>query len=291
MSWKSSFKSRFSLFEPRTIRRGDHVLDLDLSEEELLEDLNRHGTNDRLLERFTKEQVRNALEDHGVWKQLADKGYPKADLKIHSLDPFRQSVRVLTSLEDPEDDEHLLCELRVFDAWMNGICPLTQTPMSIDALVIDWLVFQNPHGVYTPDRPRLPGQKYPGLGIMRTCMAAILDLANEIGKEAVINIPEYYHNAVLYQPVFRFYSPYVEGRFLALQKFLHGLTLSDASSLIASCSLFDDAADKVFVWKPHEQVLGLIPRVIEYFDSEAYRRKVLEVEQSTSFHFVSPDPK
>lgn len=285
----SQFKARFSIFQPKRIKRGDEIIDLGLTDEDVMQDLTKHGTNNRLLERFTREQVRSALDQYSVWKLLAKKGFPDADLRIQSLDPFRQSVRVVTSLKDPEDDEHLLCELRVFDAWMNGVCPLTNEPMEIDALVIDWLVFQNPRESFTSERPRLPGQKYPGLGIMRNCMTAILDLARETGKEAVINIPEYYHNAVLYQPAFRFYSPYVEGRFLALQQFLHGLTLSDASSLVASRSIYDEMNNKVFIWKPHEQVLGLVPRIVQYFESAQYVAKVQEIEKTFSFHTVAPE--
>ena len=283
------FKSRLNLFQVKGVKRGERLLDLSLTDEDLLEDLTRHGTNDRLLERFTAQEVQEALKRYGVWDQLTDKGYPRAAVRIQSLDPFRQSVKIITSAEDPEDDEHLLCELRVFDAWMNGTCPLTGQPMEIDALVIDWLVFQNPRASFTDDRPRLPGQKYPGLGIMRTCMLGILDLARECGKEAVINIPEYYHNAILYQPTFRFYSPMVEGRFLALQKFLSGLTLADASSLVASLSIYDDINGKVFVWKPHEHVLGLVPRIVEYFESALYISKVKEIEESCTFHFVRPE--
>jgi hypothetical protein len=292
MSIKSAlrhFKSRLPLFQPKGIKRGERIFELGLTEEDLAHDLTNHGANNRLLERFSKEQVRAALEHYGVWKHLAGRGYPDAALKIQSLDPFRQSVRIVTSPDDPDDDEHLLADLRVFDAWLSGNCPLTRQPMEIDALVIDWLVFQNPKASFTPDRPRLPGQKYPGLGIMRPGMSAILQLARESGKEAVINIPEYYHNAVLYQPAFRFYSPTVEGRFLALQDFLKGLNLSDASSLVASLSIYDEANQKVFVWKPHEQVLGIVPRVQEYLASQLYLDKVSEVRRACRFHTITPN--
>ena len=66
-----------------------------------MQDLTQHGTNNRLLERFTREQVRSALDQYSVWKLLAKKGFPEADLKIQSLDPFRQSVRVVHIAERP----------------------------------------------------------------------------------------------------------------------------------------------------------------------------------------------
>lgn len=289
MNFKSSlnhFKSRLSLFQVSGIKRGEEVYDFHLRDEDLVEDLDRHGTTDRLLERFTAEQVRDALKDYGVWKALAERGFPNAILRIHSLDPFRQSVKILTSAGDPEDEDHLLCELRVFDAWIKGSCPMTQKSMEIDALVIDWLVFQNPRQSFTPDRPKLPGQKYPGLGIMRTCMMAILDLARQTGKEAVINIPEYYHNAILYQSDFHFYSAAVQGRFLALQKLLTGMNLADASAAVTSGRVFDEVQDRTFVWKPHEQILGLAPRIVEYFQSAQYQSKVAEVRDACRFRLA-----
>ena len=290
MNFKESvnqFKSRLDLFKVSRIKRGNQVYDFQLTDEDLINDLDRHGTNDRLLERFTAQQVRGALENYGVWRSLTEKGFPLAALKIRSIDPFRQSVKILTSSSDPEDDDHLLCELRVFDAWMKGTCPVTQKAMEIDALVIDWLVFQNPRAAFTPDRPRLPGQRYPGLGIMRTCMMAILDLAKQIGKQAVINIPEYYHNAVLYQPAFRFFSAAVEGRFLALQKLLAPLNLADASGIIASKMIYDEVQDKVYVWKPHEQVLGLAPAISDYFKSPQYLAKVQQIQDASRFRIIS----
>src|SRR5262249_45505107 len=155
----------------------------------------------------------NALTRYGVWDALREKGFSNPKLIIKSIDPFRQTVRIITDAAADETEDNILCELRVFDAHLDANCPLTGKRFEVDALVIDWLTFQNPKAAFTDHRPKLPGQKYPGLGIMKTSMRAIIDLAKQINKEAVVNIPEYYHNAVLYQPAFQFFSAYVEGRF------------------------------------------------------------------------------
>lgn len=272
----SRFKSRLTTFD----------IDFSISEEEILKDLDREIGNDRLLERFSVEEVTKALSRYGVLQALADRGFPQPKTTIRSIDPFRQTLKIFASIDSPEDDEHLLCELRVFDAHLKGPCPLTGKPFEVDALVIDWLNFQNPNGKFGPDKPRLPGQRYPGLGIMRISMNAILDLAQQIGKEAVINIPEYYHNAVLDRPAFHFFSAFVEGRFNALERFFGGRSLSNASNSVAAQTILNETSNELFVWKPHEQILGLTARIRDYFKSDLYKQKVREAESASRFRFI-----
>jgi len=276
-------KASFSRFKSRLTTLD---IDFSISEEEILKDLDTEIGNDRLLERFSVEEVMTALSRYGVLQALADRGFPEPKTTIRSIDPFRQTLKIFASIDSLEDDEHLLCELRVFDAHLKGPCPLTGKPFEVDALVIDWLNFQKPNGKFTPDKPRLPGQRYPGLGIMRISMNAILDLAQQIGKEAVINIPEYYHNAVLYRPAFHFFSAFVEGRFNALERFFSGQSLAYASNSVAGQTVFNESTNELFVWKPHEQILGLTPRISDYFASDLYKQKVREAETASRFRFV-----
>ncbi len=107
--------------------------------------------------------MRDALTGYGVWKTLADQGYPAPNLTIHSLDPFRQRLRIIAAADVPETDDTLLCDLHLYETWLKGTCPVTGKLFEFDALIIDWLVFQNPNASFRPDRPPLPGQRYPGL--------------------------------------------------------------------------------------------------------------------------------
>jgi hypothetical protein len=286
-SMKSVFidlKERLSSFQIDSA--ANHPFNLSLTEEDLEQDLRREGTN-RLLERFTEAEVYQALKDYGVLEQLAQKGFPEPKVIIRSIDPFRQSVKLIESKTTPEDEDHMLCELRVFDAHVKGLCPASGDMLDMNTLVIDWLVFQNPRAQFSPERPQLPGQKYPGLGIMRPAMQAILDLARQTGKEAVINIPEYYHNAVLYSEAFHFFSPFVEGRFRALQEFLTNLNLAESSHAVSSGKIWNETKDEVFVWKPHEQVLGITDRIKNYFNSQDYEGPVKEGKDKSKFSWVS----
>lgn len=276
----SNLKDRLALFQ---IARKEGQDDIGLTSDEVLQDLTDPRGNDLLLGRFTEQQVRDALTNYGVWKSLADQGYPAPSLSIRSLDPFRQRLRIAATADAPESDDTLLCDLRLYETWLKGVCPVTGKHFEFDALIIDWLVFQNPNASFTPDRPPLPGQRYPGLGIMRTSLRAILNLAKQIGKQAVVNIPEYYHNAVLYSPAFRFFNAHVEGRFRALRAFLSDRSLAEASHLVASEKIRNETRSETFVWKPHEQVLGLVPDVADYFDSTLYLDAVRQSEAEARF--------
>lgn len=282
----TELRSRLSSFRIEKLRQGAEVFDVSLSEDDIVQDLREHRGNDLLLGRFTEKEVIEALKENGVWKRLQEKGFAQPKLTIRSIDPFRQRLRIHAAEKGPETDENLLCELRVFDARLKGTNPLDGTPYQMDALVIDWLVFQNPRAAFHPGRQKLPGQSYPGLGILRIAMGVILDLAKQIGKEAVVNIPEYYHNAVLYHPAFRFFLPEIEGKFLALKKFLGHRSLAEASGLVTSQKIKDENTNQTFHWKAHEQILGLSPKIKEYFDSPHYLEKVKEAEDHAHFHFV-----
>jgi hypothetical protein len=276
----SEMRDRLSSFQITSA--ASRNFDLALTEEELEKELMSDQGSNRLLERYSEKQVTDALKDYQVWDYLAEKGFKNPRLLIRSIDPFRQTVKILDDVSSAETEDHTLCELRVFDAHLKGPCPATTEIIEIDALVIDWLVFQNPRATFSPQRPRLPGQKFPGLGIMSESMRAILDLAKQTGKEAVINIPEYYHNAVLYKR-FCFFSPFVEGRFQALQEFLRELNLADASHAVTNGKIWNETKNEMFTWKPHEQMLGIAPKIKEYFDSETYKTPVKEAREKSKF--------
>lgn len=114
-------------------------------------------------------------------------------------------------------------------------------------------------------------------------MTAILDFAKQIGKEAVVNIPEYYHNAALYWPSFRFFSPQAEGEYCSLRKLLSKVSLAEASHALETGKIHDEDKNASFLWQPHEQGMGLTSRVIDYFSSPEYIRKVEAAEKTCRF--------
>src|SRR5262245_29464235 len=125
-------KERLSSFQVDSA--ANHHFNLSLTEEDLEQDLRREGTN-RLLERFTEGEVFAALKEYGEMEQLSQKGFAAPKIVIRSMDPFRQSVKLYESKSSPEDEDHMLCELRVFDAHVKGLCPTSGDTIEMDTLV------------------------------------------------------------------------------------------------------------------------------------------------------------
>jgi hypothetical protein len=64
-------------------------------------------------------------------------------------------------------------------------------------------------------KKQLPGQKYPGLGVGYEFHKMLITLAEEAGRDGLMDVPEHFHNAVMYhEGGFHFVSPQHEAFFL-----------------------------------------------------------------------------
>jgi hypothetical protein len=50
------------------------------------------------------------------------------------------------------------------------------------SLAVRWLALQDPRGRFTPERPRLPGQRYPGLGLGKRLYERLMVWAKSGGR-------------------------------------------------------------------------------------------------------------
>ncbi len=106
------------------------------------------------LDQFPRESVELILERAGVLDNMRAHGY--RDLRT-LLDDGELGQRLRVTAEGHPRD--LLLELRAH-----------RTPYAVighELLAIEWLLLQHPRGSFTPHRPRLPGQKHPGLGVLK----------------------------------------------------------------------------------------------------------------------------
>ena len=81
---------------------------------------------------------------------------------------------------------------------------------SLNLLNIKWLSLQNHITSFSPQKPRLPGQKYPGSRIGRSVLIIIRRICILNHRDGILNVPEHFHNAFLYQG-FVFIDPEVQG--------------------------------------------------------------------------------
>lgn len=180
-----------------------------------------------------------------------------------------------------------------------------------DFIIIEWTRMQNPsplaylHAKYQGPE-LLPGQEYPPLGIGKLMERAISELAVASKRDALVNVPLYFHNAFFYKRLgYKFVNPVLEGVFDTLVSDLEGYVQQEGIHLVAqavvcgrlkarvlrssrlerwtqaSSRVNEDSTqpgspDKSFVetkvvkWKGDDMVLPLSDRMQAYFSSKTY---------------------
>ncbi len=150
-------------------------------------------------------------------------------------------------------------------------------------IIIDWLMLQDPTAHFSEHRPRLPGQRFPGLRIGRKVLDIFHNMALRLKCDGLLNIPEHYHNAYFYGKAFKFFNPQSEGHFRAIQRDMRHLRLNKAAWGIEWECLVEVNSAQYWQWFTDEQVFPVSDRLKAYFESEEYKNKVEESIQNVRF--------
>lgn len=231
---------------------------------EILESLGRVG--DRLLGFYTTDGVLTGLEAYGVLATLRERGYQRFELQFE-LDDFAHTMRLY-------GDDLLICDCRLrrargvedpcFAEWQRRFLP--------DLLVVEWLALEDPRGSFNPARPQLPGQRRPGSGVGAEVFMILMICAQRLGLHGIIEVPERFHNALMYSRRAHFFDPLMQGRFLALADLVKRSDLGDVAWAMEDGRVIDTRDGSSVTWPVREQVCPIDPRLLEYFDLEAWRR-------------------
>jgi hypothetical protein len=232
-----------------------------------------------LLGRFDAAAVRAELDEAGLLASLGERGYPEVEVRVGAVSgEHRLEVRARRGRVS-------LVDLRLSEASSAVEEPLARAHglSVLSVLTVLWLSLQHPRGRFTRERPRLPGQRFPGLGLSRTVVLRLLHWARAWGKDALVAIPQYYHNAVFYSPIFRFVSPQTQGRVEALRRDLARLPVARASAAVEEKRVRLAPAGQPFAWDTGPMLVPLTPLLVAYFDSADYLRAVAESREATRF--------
>lgn len=212
------------------------------------------------------------FEEYGLFSLLRQKGFTDPKLFLKLDDPFRQRLRICSG--DSQAEEHLLIEMVLHE----GILESARTKDGpgrghyFSVLMVEWLLMQNPKASFTRERPPLPGQRYPGLGLSREILQLIALIGLRIGKDGIAIHPQHFHAALLYHRLFQCYNPIQEGQLCALLRDTEPWNLDDVSWAIELDCLFTDRPDEKGSWHVESQVHPLTSLLKNHFHSESYRK-------------------
>lgn len=239
-------------------------------ESELTFDLTGENPENRLFGRFGPGELRKLLDTSGLLAGLSERGYPDPVLRLSCADPSDQRICLYAG---EETRDRLLLEARLQLAPFHPrrpIGPFTEAS-SFRMLVIHWLVLSSPDGTFTVDRPRLPGQEKPGLGLLNQTIELLKEFSRELPVDGVLDVPDHFHTALFYSRAFRYLDPVAEGRFLAIARDLAGVPLALASDAIREGCLVDRTAEAPTPWPVAEQVIAMRGPLYRFLRSHTYR--------------------
>lgn len=233
----------------------------------------------RFLGFYTQQGLELALERSGLLERLRSRGFAEPTVEMELGNPAGDTVRIYGD----RDRRELLIEtrLRVDRREIPGMALLR----------IEWLLLQNPRVPFTPERPPLPGQKHPGLGLLPDIVALLIVACDRLQLDGLLMVPSHYHTATQSRKHLRLIHPEHEALVRELQKALAGLSLSAASTAVAEGRVIHATTGEGFVWRPMPMVIPVSEALREHLNEAEYQRKVGEAAGSYDFRLMEKEPR
>ena len=239
------------------------------------------------LKRFDEEDLYSIMERIGLIKYLKKMGF-KELLIESSVDDA--GINYLKLYWDEKNPSKQLVDLRLREATFlpdSKYFSSNATIQPYNMIIIEWLSAENPLKEFDDNKPQLPGQENPGLGVLRFCFKVLYVMAKLILKDGFLDIPSHMHGAIMYSKKFKFFDPVHEGIIRAVIRDLEGYSLSDISWGILTETILDLGKNKPAVYAPGPQIHYVSRRMKKYFRSKKYRAtfKYYYKKQKYSFDY------
>lgn len=246
------------------------------------------GYSEFFLGLYDKNAIMDILTQSGIINVLNKRGYYNLILTISRNESLVSRLYVnFDSLDRDTRLIELLVRQSRFKPKQTFIDDIDLDD-GFSTLTIEWLCLQDPKREFTKKRPKLPGQVYPGLGALRNMQELLCVFANTTGSDAILDIPEHYHGAVIYSEMYSFFSPIDGGRLNAMMRDLKGSPLADVSYGICYGCLINEHTGENELWKPSEQIYPTSKRLKNYANSTKYK-EILEDSANTHKYSIDWD--
>ncbi len=238
--------------------------DWGLTAEDLLPGMAAMQRPRRLLGYYSLQGMELALERAGLLDRIRSLGFPAPTLEFDLDNPSGDTVRLYGDAARTA----LLIEARV---------RIDRATVPEAALLrIEWLLMQNPRATFTAQRPRLPGQKHPGLGVLPDIMALLIVACERLQLDGLLFVPAHYNTASQGRKYLRFIEPVDEAFLRGLEKALHGMPLSEATHSVEQRRVVDGHTGRAVAWRSMPMVYPVTDRLRERVTGEEYERRVAE---------------
>jgi hypothetical protein len=223
----------------------------------------------RFLRTFTADALHEIVRRVNLETHLAGLGFNHLRVEIDVDDSF---VHYMKLYEGETDPDNMLLDLRLSESRFVPDKRFFEDEgyHAYDMIVIEWLSAQNPRHRFDSDKPQLPGQRKPGLGILNYCFEMMYIVAREVIKDGFLDIPDHVHGAIMYSRKFKFFDPAHEGALRAMMRDLSKYSLADISWGIITKTIIEEYKNEPQPYAPSEQVFYVSDRMREYFRSKKY---------------------
>jgi acetoin utilization deacetylase AcuC-like enzyme len=260
-------------------RAGTADTDWGLTEEDLFGSVGRETRESRLLGYYTAHGLELVLESSGLFDRLRDLGFEQPTLELDLAAADSHLLRIWGSPGRRE----LVAEVRLRRD--------RQSIAGFELLANEWLLLQNPRAAFTAERPALPGQRHPGLGMLRDVIALLVQVCHRLHLDGLTYTPSHYHLVSQSTKYLHFRHPRDAATFDALQEALVGLPLAEAARRIEAGEVVDARSGEPFRWQPMPMVLVVSDGLERWFEEQGYEEKRAAARAEMDFRVVPRSPQ
>ena len=249
-----------------------------VSERDILSGLVEDKSTSLFIGRYSIGEVAAVLGRRNFFKEARKRNLWPLVFNLDSSGYPVQRFQIFLELAKPEK---LIVDLKVREGRLRprDHLHLPASFYTYEFLILEWLTLQNPLLKFSPKRPPLPGQEYPGLGLGKKVVDVFVYLARLTQKDGLLVFPAYFHNALLFTRYFQFLNPEKQGEVLAVRKSLSDIPFKHLAWIVyLNCLREEDG--RAYEWKAEEQVYPLNKSLKEYLENKVYKQMVKQVLNS-----------